>query len=166
MSERKNPPTPSAGVCQEKSLQRSEKFSRTWEDIKFNSAKHKIQKVNESRGRDLLPGIDVAYSNSPREGRNATEQSQKRTTTEVTSCSKSTQKEIIPRVCRKDDGVSRELDCALMTPKEAYCHIENGTASDDRSLFHRNKRIQALGNAVTPQQAYVCFHILLSLISK
>lgn len=51
-----------------------------------------------------------------------------------------------------------------MTPHEAYLHIKASTASDDRTLKDRNKRIQALGNAVTPQQAAVCLYILDLLI--
>jgi DNA (cytosine-5)-methyltransferase 1 len=106
-------------------------------------------------------------SNPSRKIRNATKLLQSGTATQISSCSESAKKETISRICGKDDGISRKLDClidGLMTPEEAHQHIKNGTASDERDLRNRSKRIQALGNAVTPQQAGICFYLLSKLM--
>lgn len=112
--------------------------------------------------------IHTANSDSSGKSRNATEFTQERTATEISSCRQSTEEKTFPRICREDDGISRKLDSLinqLMPPVNAHQYIKNGTASDERNLKDRSKRIQALGNAVTPQQAGVCFYILSQLMN-
>lgn len=99
--------------------------------------------------------------------RDATIEPQGRATTEISPCSQSTEEEAITRICGGDDGISNRLDLLinqLMSPVIAHKHIREGTASDNRELKDRAKRIQALGNAVTPQQAGICLYILTHLL--
>lgn len=110
---------------------------------------------------------DDSYSYLSRTGRNATIKQENRATNKITPYSQSRRQEAQSRICGADDGISEKLDCLinqLMSPSESKTHIQNGTASDCEVISDRNKRIQALGNAVTPQQAGVCFHLLAQLI--
>lgn len=65
-----------------------------------------------------------------------------------------------PRVCSEDDGVSEGLArCIEFEP----INYNEGLDQLDRS--DRNEKLHALGNAVTPQQAYIAFEILLNWLS-
>ena len=68
--------------------------------------------------------------------------------------------------CCTDDGFSEELARDLMTPPQAKDCIDTGIKSLDEWKPVDNQKLTALGNAVTPQQAYVALKVLKQWISS
>lgn len=64
------------------------------------------------------------------------------------------------KVCYSDDGFPEELARDLMTPPQARECIDTGIKSLNEWESVDNQRLKALGNAVTPQQAYVALKVL------
>jgi site-specific DNA-cytosine methylase len=62
--------------------------------------------------------------------------------------------------CCTDDGFPVELARDLMTPLEARANIDSSIKQLSEWEVNDNQRLKALGNAVTPQQAYVALKVL------
>jgi DNA (cytosine-5)-methyltransferase 1 len=65
-----------------------------------------------------------------------------------------------PKFCCTDDGFSDKLVKDLMTPPEARNNIDSSIKQLNEWDVNDNQRLKALGNAVTPQQAYVALKAL------
>ena len=63
-------------------------------------------------------------------------------------------------VCCTDDGFPRELARDLITPPQAREFIDSSIKQVSEWDTLDNQRLKALGNAVTPQQAYVALKVL------
>lgn len=86
----------------------------------------------------------------------------------------SSQKTISP-ICGVDDGFSPAMDTVgrldflleqLLSPQQAEYLIATHQATDSDDIPYRNKRIAALGNSVTPQQAAIAWSILDSFLEE
>jgi DNA (cytosine-5)-methyltransferase 1 len=65
-----------------------------------------------------------------------------------------------PHLCGTDDGIPRGLARDLMTPEQSREFIDSSLKQPNEWDSLDNQRLKSLGNAVTPQQAYVALKAL------
>ena len=68
-------------------------------------------------------------------------------------------------VCDQNDGIPAGLARDLMGYEEAIADIDNAIIDKSLCTFLDKKKLKALGNAVTPQQAYIAFSIMLKFMN-